>query len=136
MDILELESTPLAELRQTAKELEVTGASRLKKEDLVMRIRQAQAEKEGLEIRGGILEIMNEGIGFLRSGHYQQGPYDIYVSQSQIRRYKLRNGDLIIGQVRPPRETERHYGLLRMETVNGISPENARRRPTSCLFFG
>ncbi len=130
MDILELESTPLAELRQTAKELKVTGASRLKKEDLVMRIRQAQAEQEGLEIRGGILEIMNEGIGFLRSGHYQQGPYDIYVSQSQIRRYKLRNGDLIIGQVRPPRETERHYGLLRMETVNGISPENARRRPT------
>jgi len=130
MDILQLESTPLAELRQTAKELKVTGASRLKKEDLVMRIRQAQAEQEGLEIRGGILEIMNEGIGFLRSGHYQQGPYDIYVSQSQIRRYKLRNGDLIIGQVRPPRETEKHYGLLRMETVNGISPEDARRRPT------
>ncbi len=129
MDILELESKPLAELRQTAKELKVTGASRLKKEDLVMRIRQAQAEKDGLEIRGGILEIMNEGIGFLRSGHYQQGSQDIYVSQSQIRRYKLRNGDLIIGQVRPPRETERHYGLLRMETVNGISPENARRRP-------
>lgn len=129
MDILQLESTPLAELRQTAKELKVTGASRLKKEDLVMRIRQAQAEQEGLEIRGGILEIMNEGIGFLRSGHYQQGPYDIYVSQSQIRRYKLRNGDLIIGQVRPPRETEKHYGLLRMETVNGISPEDARRRP-------
>jgi len=130
MDILQLESTPLAELRQTAKELKVTGASRLKKEDLVMRIRQAQAEQEGLEIRGGVLEIMNEGIGFLRSGHYQQGPYDIYVSQSQIRRYKLRNGDLIIGQVRPPRETEKHYGLLRMETVNGISPEDARRRPT------
>ena len=130
MDILQLESTPLAELRQTAKELKVTGASRLKKEDLVMRIRQAQAEQEGLEIRGGILEIMNEGIGFLRSGHYQQGPYDIYVSQSQIRRYKLRNGDFIIGQVRPPRETEKHYGLLRMETVNGISPEDARRRPT------
>ena len=76
-------------------------------------------------MRGGILEIMNEGIGFLRSGHYQPGPYDVYVSQSQIRRYNLRNGDLIIGHVRPPRESERHYGLLKVEHVNGIDPEEA-----------
>jgi transcription termination factor Rho len=72
---------------------------------------------------------MSEGIGFLRSGLYQPGPYDVYVSQSQIRRYNLRNGDLIIGHVRPPRETERHYGLLKVETVNGIDPEEAKRRP-------
>jgi len=71
---------------------------------------------------------MSEGIGFLRSGHYQPGPYDVYVSQSQIRRYNLRNGDLIIGHVRPPRETEKHYGLLKVETVNGFDPEDAKRR--------
>jgi transcription termination factor Rho len=128
MKVIELESIPLAELRQKASSLNITGANRLKKEDLILRIQQAQAEQEGLEIRGGILEIMGEGIGFLRSGQYQPGPYDIYVSQSQIRRYNLRNGDLIIGQVRPPRESERHYGLLRVENVNGLDPEEAKNR--------
>jgi transcription termination factor Rho len=129
MKIIELENTPLTDLRQRAKDLNVPGANRLKKEDLILRIQQFEAEQAGLELRGGILEIMNEGIGFLRSGHYQPGPYDVYVSQSQIRRYNLRNGDLIIGQVRPPRETERHYGLLKVESVNGIDPEEAKRRP-------
>ena len=128
MRVIELENIPLAELRQKASSLNIAGANRLKKEDLILRIQQAQAEQEGLEIRGGILEIMSEGIGFLRSGHYQPGPYDIYVSQSQIRRYNLRNGDLIIGQVRPPRESERHYGLLRVENVNGLDPEEAKKR--------
>lgn len=130
MKVLELESQSLSGLRQLAKSLNVENAHRMKKEDLIMRIRQAEAERDGLELRGGILEIMSEGIGFLRSGHYQPGPYDVYVSQSQIRRYSLRNGDLIIGHVRPPRETERHYGLLRIESVNGINPEEAKRRPT------
>ncbi len=130
MKVLELESQSLSGLRQLAKSLKVENAHRMKKEDLIMRIRQAEAERDGLELRGGILEIMSEGIGFLRSGHYQPGPYDVYVSQSQIRRYSLRNGDLIIGHVRPPRETERHYGLLRIESVNGIDPEEAKRRPT------
>ncbi len=130
MKVLELESQSLSGLRQLAKSLKVENAHRMKKEDLIMRIRQAEAERDGLELRGGILEIMSEGIGFLRSGHYQPGPYDVYVSQSQIRRYSLRNGDLIIGHVRPPRETERHYGLLRIESVNGINPEEAKRRPT------
>ena len=129
MKIIELENTPLTDLRQRAKDLKVPGANRLKKEDLILRIQQFEAEQAGLELRGGILEIMNEGIGFLRSGHYQPGPYDVYVSQSQIRRYNLRNGDLIIGHVRPPRETERHYGLLKVESVNGIDPEEAKRRP-------
>lgn len=128
--VLELENTPLSSLRQMAKDLDVHNYNRLKKEDLILRIQQAEAEKEGIELRGGILEIMSEGIGFLRSGHYQPGPYDVYVSQSQIRRYGLRNGDLIIGHVRPPRESERHYGLLKVETVNGVDPEEARRRPT------
>jgi len=129
MKVVELEKTPLNSLRQIAKELDVKNANRLKKEDLILKIQQAEAEREGLELRGGILEIMSEGIGFLRSGHYQPGPYDIYVSQSQIRRYGLRNGDLVIGHVRPPRESERHYGLLKVESVNGIDPDAAKRRP-------
>ena len=128
MKVVELEKTPLATLRQIAKEMNVPSANRLKKEDLILRIQQLEAEREGIEVRGGILEIMSEGIGFLRSGHYQPGPYDIYVSQSQIRRYSLRNGDLIIGHVRPPRESERHYGLLKVQLVNGIDPEEARQR--------
>src|SRR3990172_4910724 len=130
MKVLELENTPLEALRQKAKDLNVQNANRMKKEDLILRIQQAQAEMDGMEVRGGILEIMSEGIGFLRSSHYQPGPYDIYVSQSQIRRYNLRNGDLIIGHVRPPRESERHYGLLRVQNINGVDPEEARHRPT------
>ncbi len=104
MKVLELENASLAALRQMARDLDVQNANRMKKEDLILKIQQAEAERQGLELRGGILEIMSEGIGFLRSGHYQPGPYDVYVSQSQIRRYNLRNGDLVIGQVRPPRE--------------------------------
>jgi transcription termination factor Rho len=129
MKVIELEKAPLATLRQIAKEMSVPGATQLKKEDLILRISQVEAEREGIEMRGGILEIMSDGIGFLRSGHYQPGPYDVYVSQSQIRRYTLRNGDLVIGNVRPPRESERHYGLLKVEMVNGVDPEESRNRP-------
>jgi len=128
MEILELEKAPLATLREIARELEVPNASRLKKENLILRIRQMQAEKEGLEVRGGVLEILQEGIGFLRA-NYQIGPEDVYVSQAQLRRYELRSGDLVIGVVRPPREGERHYGLLKVETINGMTPEEARERP-------
>jgi transcription termination factor Rho len=130
MKVLELENTPLSALRQMARDLNVQNATRMKKEDLILRIQQAEAERQGLELRGGILEIMSEGIGFLRSGHYQPGPYDVYVSQSQIRRYNLRNGDLVIGHVRPPRESERHYGLLKVETINGLDAEEVKYRPT------
>lgn len=129
MKILELESEPLARLRQMAINLEIPNAARLKKENLILRIRQIEAEKEGLEVRGGVLEIMSEGVGFLRS-NYQVGPEDVYVSQAQLRRYELRAGDLVIGHVRPPREAEKHYGLLKVESINGISPEEARLRPT------
>jgi transcription termination factor Rho len=125
----ELQNSSLADLRLRAKDLEIPRAVRLKKEELMLRIRQAEAQKQGQEIRGGILEIMNEGIGFLRTGHYQGGPDDIYVSQTQIRRYGLRNGDMIIGHVRPPRDSERHFGLLKVESVNGLSPEVAKNRP-------
>ncbi len=128
MKILELENAPLAALREIANEMDVPNAQRLKKENLLIRIRQTEAEKEGLEVRGGVLEIMNEGIGFLRT-NYQIGPDDVYVSQAQLRRYNLRSGDLVIGQVRPPRDTERHYGLLKVESINGIPAEEARSRP-------
>jgi transcription termination factor Rho len=128
MNILELESEPLAKLRQMGRDLNVPNANRLKKELLILRIRQVEAEREGLEVRGGILEIMNEGVGFLRSD-YRIGPDDVYVSQAQLRRYDLRNGDMVIGHVRPPRESERHYGLIKVESINGLTAEEARRRP-------
>jgi transcription termination factor Rho len=129
MKILELENAPLASLRQIGKEMNINNAARLKKEALLIKIRQAEAEREGLEVRGGILEIMNEGVGFLRT-NYQIGPDDVYVSQAQLRRYDLRSGDLVVGHVRPPRESERHYGLLKVESINGILAEEARSRPT------
>jgi transcription termination factor Rho len=128
MNILELENEPLAKLRQMGNDLNIPNSARLKKELLILRIRQMEAEREGLEVRGGILEIMNEGVGFLRSD-YRIGPEDVYVSQAQLRRYDLRNGDLVIGHVRPPRESERHYGLIKVESINGLAPEEARRRP-------
>jgi len=128
MRIAELENAPLATLRDMAKKLDIPNAARLKKENLLIRIRQVEAEKEGLEVRGGVLEIMNEGIGFLRT-NYQVSQDDVYVSQAQLRRYDLRSGDLVIGHVRPPRDSERHYGLLKGETVNGITPDEPRHRP-------
>ena len=129
MKILELENEPLVKLRAMAKDFGIQNANRLKKEALAIQIRQAEAEKEGIELRGGILEIMGEGIGFLRSANYRISDQDVYVSQAQLRRHNLRSGDLVIGNVRPPRESERHYGLLKVETVNGLDPEEASRRP-------
>mgnify|MGYP002639680244 CR=1 FL=1 len=127
--ILELEQLSLLELRSIAKEHDIPRANRLKKERLIVEIRQAEAGKEGLQIRGGILEIMSEGIGFLRADNYRIGPQDVYVSQAQLRKYNLRNGDMVVGFVREPRQSERHFGLTKVETVNGIDPEEARRRP-------
>ncbi len=129
LNILELENQSLADLRSMGRDFNIPNTARMKKEVLIMRLRQAEALREGLEIRGGILEIMSEGIGFLRSERYQVGENDIYVSQAQLRRYDLREGDLILGHVRAPRDSERHYGLLKVETVNGVDPEEARRRP-------
>jgi transcription termination factor Rho len=129
MNISEMENLSLSALRKIATELNVERTGRLKKEDLIIKISQAEAEKNEEEVRGGILEIMNEGIGFLRTNHYQAGPDDIYVSQTQIRRYGLRNGDLVIGKVRPPRDSERHYGMVKVSSVNSIDPKEAKRRP-------
>ena len=129
MNILEYENEPLADLRSKGKELNVPNAHRLKKEALILGICQAEAAQQGIEMRGGILEIMSEGIGFLRSARYTISEDDVYVSQAQLRRYELRAGDLVLGHVRPPRESERHWGLIKVESVNGIDPEEARHRP-------
>ncbi|MEA1976622.1 MAG: transcription termination factor Rho [Chloroflexota bacterium] len=129
MNIGQLEGMTLSDLRNLSKEYDVSGASRMKKEDLIIRIMQSDAERRGLELRGGVLEIMNEGMGFLRADHYLPGRNDIYVSQSQMRRFKLRTGDMIIGQIRPPKDTEKYFGLLRVESINGMDPEDAKDRP-------
>jgi len=128
MDINALEKKSLTELRTMAKDLNLPRPSRHKKESLILQISRAMGEAEGLEIRGGVLEIMKEGIGFLRQ-NYRIGTEDVYVSQAQLRRYELRSGDMVIGQVRPPRESERHYGLLKVEYINGLTPDEARKRP-------
>jgi transcription termination factor Rho len=123
MKILELENEPLSKLRGMAKTLNIPNYNRMKKESLAMMIREAEAQKEGIELRGGILEIMSEGIGFLRATNYRISDHDVYVSQAQLRKYDLRAGDLVIGQVRPPRESERHFGLLKVESINGLDPD-------------
>ncbi len=129
MSIAQLEDLTLDELRDLARTHEVTGYTRLKKYDLIMRLLRANAERQGYIFGGGILEIVQDGIGFLRSDHLLPGPEDVYVSQSQIRRFGLRTGDLVIGQVRPPKDTEKYHGLLKVEAVNGLDPEEAKQRP-------
>ncbi|MGA9531166.1 MAG: transcription termination factor Rho [Anaerolineales bacterium] len=129
MNIVELEKQTLEELRTLSKEFDIPGATRLKKDDLILRIMQAEAERKGLELRGGVLDVMNEGMGFLRADHYLPGDNDIYVSQSQIRRFNLRTGDMVIGQIRPPKDNEKYFGLLRVEAINGMDPEESTDRP-------
>jgi transcription termination factor Rho len=124
-----LEHKTLEELREIARVKEISGYSRLKKDDLILRLLKAHAEEQGLIFGGGVLEIIQDGIGFLRSDHLLPGNDDVYVSQSQIRRFGLRTGDMVIGQVRPPKETEKYYGLLRVEAINGVDPEVAKKRP-------
>ncbi len=131
MNIAELEQLTLQELREKAREMHVTGFSRLKKIDLIMRLLQASAEQQGYLFGGGVLEVLPDGIGFLRSNHLLPGPRDVYVSQSQIRRFNMRTGDIVVGQVRPPKETEKYYGLLKVNAVNGLDPDVNRQR----VFF-
>ena len=128
MDIADLETLNLESLRSLARDVGIAGYSRLKKPDLILRLLRDKAEKQGLELRGGVLEIIDDGIGFLRSEHYLPGQDDIYVSQTQIRRFNLRTGDMVIGQVRAPKDSEKYYGLLRVEAVNGQDPETAKSR--------
>jgi transcription termination factor Rho len=129
VNIVELETKTLNELRETAKDFDISGYSRLKKSDLIFRLLAANAERQGYTLRGGVLEIMPDGIGFLRAATLLPGPEDVYVSQSQIRRFDMRTGDMVVGQVRPPKDTEKYFGLLRVEAVNGLDPEAAKQRP-------
>ncbi|MBI5632319.1 MAG: transcription termination factor Rho [Nitrospirae bacterium] len=131
MSISELKDKTIDELTTVAKELKVEGASGLRKQDLIFAILQAQTEKTGNVFSAGVLEILPDGFGFLRSPDYSYlpGPDDIYVSPSQIRRFNLRTGDLISGQIRPPKESERYFALLKVEAINHESPEENVNRP-------
>jgi transcription termination factor Rho len=129
LNIAELEDLTLADLRDLARDLEIQGFSRFKKQELILALLRHKAEKQGHELRGGVLEVIEDGIGFLRSDHFLPGRDDIYVSQTQIKRFGLRTGDMVIGQVRPPKDNEKYYGLLRVEAVNALDPEMAKYRP-------
>ena len=125
----QLEGKTRDEVEAVAKELGITGLSSLKKADLVVQILRTQAEQQGNLFLDGILEIMGEGYGFLRQENFLRGSNDVYVSNSQIRRFNLRDGDYVCGQARPPKEGEKYYGLLRVESINGLDPEAAKKRP-------
>ncbi len=129
LDIAQLEQKTLEDLRQIARDADVPSFSRLKKQDLMLAILRSQAEERGYKLRGGILEIVDDGMGFLRANGYVPGSDDIYVSQTQIKRFDMRTGDMIIGQVRPPKDNEKYYGLLRVEAINGQPPDEVKGRP-------
>jgi len=129
MDISQLENKSKDELMEMAKELEVPNLSKLSKQDLTMRLLQADAEQQGNIFCSGVLEVMSDGYGFLRQSSLLPSSSDIYVSQSQIRRFGLRIGDMVAGQGRPARAGEKYFSLLRIEAVNEINPELAKNRP-------
>ena len=129
LELAELDSKSVEEIQEIAKELGIEGGADLPKQDLVFRILQTQTEQSGLMFGQGALEILPDGWGFLRRNrNFAPDPEDIYVSQSQIKRFGLKTGDTVSGQVRPPKESEKYFGLLRVEAVNGADPETARRR--------
>jgi len=119
----------MEELYELAQTMEIQGFSRMRRPDLISRLLRAQTEAEGNVFGDGVLEIIEDGFGFLRGPRFLPQPDDIYVSQSQIRRFGLRTGDRVSGQVRPPKDNEKFFSLLRVEAVNGVDPETARRRP-------
>ncbi len=129
MNLAELETKTRDDLIDVAKELGLSGTSSLRKQDLVFRIMQAKAEREGNYFAGGILEMASDGYGFLRGQGLKPSLSDVYVSQTQIRRFALRTGDYVMGTVRPPKDSEKYYGLLRVDAVNGLDPDRAKRRP-------
>ena len=128
LNLKELKDKKISELTQLAKELGVEGASGMRKQELIFAVLQAQSDKDGAIYGEGVLETLPDGFGFLRSPDYNYlpGPDDIYVSPSQIRRFNLRTGDTVSGQIRPPKDSERYYALLKVEAVNGDDPEVAR----------
>jgi transcription termination factor Rho len=129
VNLAELETRTREELMEVAKELGLSGTGSLRKQDIVFRILQAKAEREGNYFAGGILEMAMDGYGFLRADRLRLSLSDVYVSQTQIRRFALRTGDYVMGTARPPKDSEKYYGLLRVDAVNGLDPETAKRRP-------
>jgi transcription termination factor Rho len=128
--VAELDAKSPDELFDMARELELQGYSRMPRQELIIKLLQRQTERDGNIFGDGILEIIEDGFGFLRGPRFLPGADDIYVSQSQIRRFGLRTGDRVSGQVRPPKDNEKFFSLLRVEVVNGVDPETARRRPS------
>jgi len=130
LNLKALKEKKISELAQIARNFNVDGASSLRKQDLIFAILQAQAEQSGFIYGEGVLEILSDGFGFLRSPDYNYlpGPDDIYVSPSQIRRFNLRTGDVVSGQIRPPKEGERYFALLKVEAINYEEPERAREK--------
>lgn len=130
MDISDLKSKKIVELNDIAKDLNIAGYSDFRKQELIFKILEAQTAKDGLTFSKGVLEVLPDGYGFLRSADYNYlpSPDDIYVSPSQIKKFSLRTGDFVSGQVRPPKDGERFFALLRVEAVNGLAPENIRER--------
>ncbi|PZR58546.1 MAG: transcription termination factor Rho [Candidatus Meridianibacter frigidus] len=124
----QLDEKTKTELNTLAKEFDIENPLKLKKDELIPKILEIQAIRSGLEMANGVLDVLPEGYGFLRRDGYLIGPDDIYVSQSQIRRFELRRGDLVDGQVRRPKEGEKYYGLIKVETINGFDPEAIRGR--------
>ena len=130
VDIGNLKEMKISELTKFSKELNINGVSGLRKQDLIFKILQGQAEKEGLMFGEGVLEILPEGFGFLRSPNYNYLPCpdDIYISPSQIRKFDLRTGDTVSGQIRPPKEGEKYFALLKVEAVNFENPEDFKEK--------
>jgi transcription termination factor Rho len=133
MDIAQLKEMKSSELTQIAKDLNIQGASGMRKQELIFKILQAQTEKSGFIFSEGVLETLPDGFGFLRAPDYNYlpGPDDIYVSPSQIRKFDLRTGDTVSGQVRPPKEGERYFALIKVEAVNFEHPDQSRNK----IFF-
>src|SRR3989454_934070 len=133
LNLSELKEKTIGDLNQIARDLNVQNIGGLRKQELIFKILQSQAEKDGLIYAEGVLEVLPDGFGFLRAPDYNYlpGPDDIYVSPSQIRRFDLRTGDTISGQVRPPKDTERYFALLKVEAINFETPEQAREK----IFF-
>ena len=130
VDLGTLKGMKISELNKISRDLKVNGVSGLRKQELIFQILQAQAEKKGLMFGDGVLEVLSEGFGFLRASNYNYlpSPDDIYVSPSQIRKFSLRTGDTVSGQIRPPKDNEKYFALLKVEAVNLENPEESRNR--------
>jgi transcription termination factor Rho len=129
LNLAELEGKSREELLDLARDLGIQNAANLKKHDLMLKVLQLSTDHRGEVFAGGVLDIVEDGYGFLRQERMLPGPSDVYVSQSQIRRFGLRTGDHVTGQVRPPKDGEKYFGLLRVDTVNDVDPDTAKRRP-------